>query len=113
MSDMTISSGYPQLLAALPAEIKGTSSECLVIEIGQAAFATTDTACELALTYLETVEFSTFGWLGATAGTLADGVPQSDNVVTSGAITVCRTAGADSAADFQYLLIGRGKHTAA
>lgn len=99
----------------LPPELTGTSSEALVEESGVVTWGATDDTAELTLNHLadQTLVIPPlFGYVKATGITVADGWPVTDMVITSGALTVARTAHAEGAIQMLYRVIGRGKNTA-
>lgn len=116
MADITIATG--PFRVNVPANTVGVNSDDWVEEWGKGTFGATDDDAELALSYIESVEVPMFGWVAATGSTttvtsptVADGVPTTDGVITSGKITVGRNAHADGAASFWYRILGMRKQS--
>jgi hypothetical protein len=85
--------------------------EKLVVEFGTAAFTEDEVAVELDLEYLQTVFNSRCDVLQATMLYPAESKLDSDNELTEGAITVCRSTTEPGAVSFQFWCVGEARMT--
>lgn len=118
MATITIAEG--PFRRHVPTACVGASGDDKIVEEGTGTFGATDDDAELALSYIGKVTNWHFEWVATTGSTttvtpvaVADGVPQTDGVITSGAITVGREGHTAGAVSFKYKIEGYAKNTAA